>query len=76
MAATVFPERYSETTLTDNPIFLMLHSAFGIPCQHITVEDRAEAALDTMLACREGPYLLHVSIDELEMSGRCAARRQ
>lgn len=64
MAATVFPERYSETTLTDNPDF-MLASAFGIPCQHITRKDRAEAALDTMLAS-EGPYLLHVSIDELE----------
>ncbi len=34
MAATVFPERYSETTLTDNPDFLMLASAFGIPPAH------------------------------------------
>ncbi|PJW22641.1 thiamine pyrophosphate-dependent enzyme, partial [Escherichia coli] len=28
-----FQERYSETTLTDNPDFLMLASAFGIPGQ-------------------------------------------
>lgn len=63
MAATVFPERYSETTLTDNPDFLMLASAFGI---HVTSPVKTvEAALDTMLNS-DGPYLLHVSIDELE----------
>ena len=60
-----FQERYSETTLTDNPDFLMLASAFGIPGQHITRKDQVEAALDTMLNS-DGPYLLHVSIDELE----------
>ena len=60
-----FKERYSETTLTDNPDFLTLASAFGIPGQHITRKDQVEAALDTMLSS-EGPYLLHVSIDELE----------
>ncbi|MBA1849024.1 acetolactate synthase, partial [Escherichia coli] len=57
-----FQERYSETTLTDNPDFLMLASAFGIPGQHITRKDQVEAALDTMLNS-DGPYLLHVSID-------------
>ena len=60
-----FQERYSEKTLTDNPDFLTLASAFGIPGQHITRKDQVEAALDTMLSS-EGPYLLHVSIDELE----------
>lgn len=60
-----FEERYSETTLTDNPDFLVLASAFGIPGQHITRKDQVEAALDAMLSS-EGPYLLHVSIDELE----------
>ncbi|MFP2241160.1 acetolactate synthase 2 catalytic subunit [Pseudescherichia vulneris] len=60
-----FQERYSETTLTDNPDFLTLASAFGIPGQHITRKDQVEAALDAMLNS-EGPYLLHVSIDELE----------
>ena len=60
-----FQERYSETTLTDNPDFLMLASAFGIHGQHITRKDQVEAALDTMLNS-DGPYLLHVSIDELE----------
>ncbi|MBS1204760.1 MAG: acetolactate synthase catalytic subunit [Proteobacteria bacterium] len=60
-----FNERYSETILTDNPDFLTLASAFGIPGQHITHKDQVEAALDTMLSS-SGPYLLHVSIDELE----------
>ncbi|WP_395300950.1 acetolactate synthase 2 catalytic subunit [Enterobacter sp. ECC-175] len=60
-----FQARYSETTLTDNPDFLVLASAFGIPGQHITRKDQVEAALDAMLSS-EGPYLLHVSIDELE----------
>lgn len=60
-----FEERYSETTLTDNPDFLMLAQSFGIPGQHITRKDQVEAAIDQMLNS-EGPYLLHVSIDELE----------
>lgn len=60
-----FNERYSETTLTDNPDFLTLASAFGIPGQHITRKEQVEAALDAMFTT-SGPYLLHVSIDELE----------
>ncbi|MGB7801855.1 acetolactate synthase 2 catalytic subunit [Buttiauxella sp.] len=60
-----FSERYSETNLSDNPDFLTLASAFGIPGQHITRKDQVEAAIDTMLNS-EGPYMLHVSIDEYE----------
>ncbi|WP_058911752.1 acetolactate synthase 2 catalytic subunit [Entomohabitans teleogrylli] len=60
-----FSARYSETTLSDNPDFLTLASAFGIPGRHITRKDQVEAALDAMLNS-DGPYLLHVSIDELE----------
>lgn len=60
-----FNERYSETTLTDNPDFITLASAFGIPGLHITRKDQVEAALDTLLTS-PGPFLLHVSIDELE----------
>ena len=44
---------------------LDIKDVFGIPGQHITRKDQVEAALDTMLSS-EGPYLLHVSIDELE----------
>lgn len=60
-----FQERYSETTLTDNPDFLILASAFGIPGQHITHKDQVDEAINTMLNS-DGPYLLHVSINELE----------
>src|SRR5699024_11231325 len=59
-----FQERYSETTLTDNPDFLMLASAFGIPGKHITRKEQVEAALDNMLS-RDEPYLLPVSYETL-----------
>lgn len=60
-----FEERYSETNLSDNPDFLILASAFGIPGQRITRKDQVDAALDALLHS-EGPYLLHVAIDEHE----------
>ncbi|EKC6209520.1 acetolactate synthase 2 catalytic subunit [Cronobacter sakazakii] len=60
-----FSERYSETNLSDNPDFLTLASAFGIASQRITRKDQVAAALETMFNS-EGPYLLHVSIDEAE----------
>lgn len=60
-----FSERYSETNLSDNPDFLTLASAFGIPGQQITRKDQVDAALDALLNS-EGPYMLHVSIDEHE----------
>lgn len=60
-----FNERYSESVLSDNPDFLVLASAFGIPGQHITRKDQVEAGLDALINSK-GPYLLHVSIDELE----------
>lgn len=60
-----FAERYSETNLSDNPDFLMLARAFDIPGQRITRKDQVDAALEALLNS-EGPYMLHVSIDELE----------
>ncbi|MGX9314592.1 acetolactate synthase 2 catalytic subunit [Pantoea ananatis] len=60
-----FDGRYSETILTDNPDFLTLASAFDIPGQRITRKDQVDAALDALLSS-EGPYFLHVSIDEHE----------
>lgn len=60
-----FSERYSETNLSDNPDFLMLARAFDIPGQRITRKDQVAAALDALLNS-EGPYMLHVAIDELE----------
>ncbi|MDN8543797.1 acetolactate synthase 2 catalytic subunit [Erwinia sp. BC051422] len=60
-----FSERYSETNLSDNPDFLMLARAFDIPGQRITRKDQVAAAVDALLNS-EGPYMLHVAIDELE----------
>lgn len=60
-----FDGRFSETNLSDNPDFLMLASAFGIPGQRITRKDQVDAALDALFTS-EGPYLLHVSIDAKE----------
>ncbi len=60
-----FDGRYSETNLSDNPDFLTLASAFGIPGQRISQKDQVEGALDALFNS-EGPYLLHVAIDEYE----------
>ncbi|NJD85622.1 acetolactate synthase 2 catalytic subunit [Candidatus Erwinia dacicola] len=60
-----FAERYSETNLSDNPDFQMLARAFDIPGQRITRKDQVDAALDALLNS-EGPYMLHVAINELE----------
>ncbi|MDX7991228.1 acetolactate synthase 2 catalytic subunit [Xenorhabdus littoralis] len=60
-----FDKRYSETTLTDNPDFLTLAQAFGIPGQRITDKSQVSGALDALFNS-EGAYLLHVSIDALE----------
>ncbi len=60
-----FDARYSETNLSDNPDFLVLASAFGIPGQSISRKDQVDEALNALLTS-DGPYLLHVSIDELE----------
>ncbi|MDC9581424.1 acetolactate synthase 2 catalytic subunit [Xenorhabdus sp. PR6a] len=60
-----FDKRYSETTLTDNPDFLMLAQAFDIPGQRVTDKAQVDEALDVLFNS-EGPYLLHVSIEELE----------
>ncbi|MDR0219669.1 MAG: acetolactate synthase 2 catalytic subunit [Enterobacteriaceae bacterium] len=60
-----FEKRYSETILTDNPDFVALAKAFDIPGQHITAKSQINAALNALFNS-EGPYLLHVSIDELD----------
>ncbi len=60
-----FDERYSETDLSDNPDFLILASAFGIPGQRVTRKSEVDAALSALLQSR-GPYMLHVAISEYE----------
>ncbi|ATU99730.1 acetolactate synthase 2 catalytic subunit [Aeromonas salmonicida] len=60
-----FDGRYSETILSDNPDFVALAAAFGIPGETITCKDQIAAALERLLGS-EGAYLLHVAISEEE----------
>ncbi len=60
-----FDGRYSETILSDNPDFVALAAAFGIPGETITCKEQIAGALDRLLAS-EGAYLLHVAISEEE----------
>ncbi|HDX8341368.1 TPA: acetolactate synthase 2 catalytic subunit [Aeromonas dhakensis] len=60
-----FDGRYSETILSDNPDFVALAAAFGIPGETITCKEEIAPALDRLLAS-ESAYLLHVAISEEE----------
>lgn len=60
-----FDGRHSETILDDNPDFVMLAQAFGIPGKTITRKEEVQPALEEMLASKTA-YLLHVLIDEEE----------
>ncbi|MEZ6975369.1 MULTISPECIES: acetolactate synthase 2 catalytic subunit [Aeromonas] len=60
-----FDGRYSETILSDNPDFVALAAAFGIPGETITCKEEIVPALDRLLAS-ESAYLLHVAISEEE----------
>ncbi|MBL0676296.1 acetolactate synthase 2 catalytic subunit [Aeromonas dhakensis] len=60
-----FDGRYSETILSDNPDFVALAAAFGIPGETITCKEEVAPALDRLLAS-ESAYLLHVAISEEE----------
>ncbi|XQW87707.1 acetolactate synthase 2 catalytic subunit [Aeromonas veronii] len=60
-----FDGRYSETILSDNPDFVALAAAFGIPGETITCKAQIAGALDRLLAS-ERAYLLHVAISEEE----------
>ena len=60
-----FDGRYSETILSDNPDFIALAAAFGIPGETITCKEQIAGALDRLLAS-ESAYLLHVAISEEE----------
>ncbi|QGW97364.1 acetolactate synthase 2 catalytic subunit [Aeromonas veronii] len=60
-----FDRRYSETILSDNPDFVALAAAFGIPGETITCKEQIAGALDRLLAS-ESAYLLHVAISEEE----------
>lgn len=56
-----FDGRFSETILTDNPDFVCMASAFGIPGETISRKEEVAPALGRLLASPTA-YLLHVSI--------------
>lgn len=56
-----FHARFSETILNDNPDFVHLAEAFGIPGETISSKDDVLPAIQRMLAT-PGAYLLHVAI--------------
>lgn len=57
-----FEGRHSETILDDNPDFVALAAAFGIPGRRISAASEVDAALAELLASPTA-YLLHVSIE-------------
>ncbi|TDQ46060.1 acetolactate synthase 2 catalytic subunit [Permianibacter aggregans] len=60
-----FAERYSEIDLSDNPDFVAIAAAYGIPAKTIRARSEESAAIDTLLR-EPGPLLLHVVIDPKE----------
>ncbi|URJ25063.1 acetolactate synthase 2 catalytic subunit [Candidatus Blochmannia ocreatus (nom. nud.)] len=60
-----FKKRYSETTLTDNPNFLILAQAFEIDGISITYKSQISNAIKTLFTYT-GTFLLHVIINECE----------
>jgi acetolactate synthase-1/2/3 large subunit len=57
-----FDRRYSEVDLSDNPDFVALARAFGIPAFELTRADEEDDAIDRLMKS-SGPMLAHVRID-------------
>lgn len=60
-----FGERYSEVDLSDNPDFVKVAEAFGIPAFKVDRNDEIPDAIERMFT-QEGPVFLHVLIDPKE----------
>lgn len=60
-----FQERYSEVDLSDNPDFVKVAEAFGIPAFRIERQDELQGAVERILK-EEGPMLVHAVIDPRE----------
>jgi acetolactate synthase-1/2/3 large subunit len=60
-----FNENYSEVDLSDNPDFVKVAEAFGIPSFRVERADEVDDAIDRMFN-QKGPVLLHVLIDPKE----------
>jgi len=56
-----YDNRESEINLDDNPDFVAMARAFGIPALHIDRTDQVRRSIETILAY-DGPMLLHVAI--------------
>jgi acetolactate synthase I/II/III large subunit len=61
-----FAERYSEIDLSDNPDFVRVAEAFGIPAMRIEHDEEVPAALERVLD-EPGPLLVHVILDQGSM---------
>jgi acetolactate synthase-1/2/3 large subunit len=59
-----FNNRYSEIDLSDNPDFVRVAEAFGIPGFRIERANQETEAIERLLSDDEGPMLLHVLIDQ------------
>ncbi len=57
-----FDRRYSFTEI-QNPDFVKLGDAFGIPSRRLSTRDQADEAIAEMLAA-DGPYLLEVMVEK------------
>jgi acetolactate synthase I/II/III large subunit len=60
-----FAGRYSEVDLSDNPDFVAVAQAFGIPAFRVQSRDEVEGAI-SHISRTQGPLLVHVKIDPLE----------
>ncbi len=60
-----FEQRYSEVDLSDNPDFVKVAQAFGIPAFRLEQNEDISAAIDH-LTNEEGPLFAHVVIDPRE----------
>jgi acetolactate synthase-1/2/3 large subunit len=60
-----FEERYSEVDLSDNPDFVMIAEAFGIPALRVETDAEISNAIDRLLNDK-GPLFVHVLIDPKE----------
>jgi acetolactate synthase-1/2/3 large subunit len=59
-------ERFSEIDLSDNPDFVQVAQAFGIPGMAVEHDDEVPAALERVLT-ESGPLLVHVKLDSASM---------
>jgi acetolactate synthase-1/2/3 large subunit len=60
-----FAKKYSEIDLSDNPDFVRLAEAFGIPACFVRQREEVPGAIQRLLT-EPGPFLAHVAIEQAE----------